>query len=80
VLSWQKDGGYWMYGVNPGGVAGGGESREAAFNDLKQAYLSGLFDVALEATTFEAFRGEVERFFNEKIARLLSNEHRLARK
>lgn len=62
----EEDGGYWMYGVNPGGAAGGGASRDAAFNDFKQAYLSVLFDAALEATTFEAFKAEVERFFNEE--------------
>src|SRR5215210_8145215 len=57
--------GFWMYGVNPGGLAAGGESLGRAQSEFRSAYKSGLFDIAAEAQSFEAFKAEVERFFRE---------------
>lgn len=57
--------GYWMYGVNPGGVAAGGATATEAQSEFRVAYRSVLFDIAAEAMDFATFRTEVERFFNE---------------
>lgn len=57
--------GFWMYGVNPGGLAAGGKSIGDAQSEFRIAFKSVLFDIAAEAQSFEAFRTEVERFFQE---------------
>lgn len=57
--------GYWMYGVNPGGVAAGGATASEAQSEFRVAYRSVLFDIASESADFAAFRTEVERFFSE---------------
>jgi hypothetical protein len=57
--------GFWMYGVNPGGVAAGGKSAGEAQAEFRTAYKSVLFDLAEEAPSFEVFKAEVERFFRE---------------
>jgi hypothetical protein len=56
---------WWLYGVNPGGVAGGGEDQHLAFSEFRNSYYAILFDIANDVTSYEEFRAEVERFFNE---------------
>jgi len=55
----------WMYGVQPGGIAGGGLDRACAFSEFRRSYLSVMYDLAAEAGTFGAFKAEVKRFFSE---------------
>jgi hypothetical protein len=55
----------WMYGVQPGGIAGGGLDRACAFNEFRRSYLSVLYDLAAEAKSFKGFNIEVTRFFSE---------------
>jgi hypothetical protein len=57
--------GFWMYGVNPGGVAAGGATAGEAQSAFRQAYTSVLFDIAAEAGSFEELKAQVERFFSE---------------
>lgn len=61
----QEDGGYWMSGVYPAAIGGGGRERAEAFQAFRTNYRGVLFDIAAEAADFAAFRAEVERFFNE---------------
>ena len=56
--------GFWMHGVSPGTIAGGGDDRADAFRAFKERYLSVLFDIAAEAPTFDAFAAEVRAFFD----------------
>lgn len=57
--------GFWMYGVNPGGIsAGGGNVAEAQF-EFRLAYKSVLFDLAAEAAGFDEFKAQVEQFYLE---------------
>jgi len=63
ALLTQEEEGYWLYGVHPGSVAGAGKDIAEASRDLKKRYLSVLFDIAAEATSFETFKAEVEHFF-----------------
>ena len=63
VLLEVNDGECWMYGVQPGGFAGGGADKNTAFCEFKNSYLSVLYDLAIEARTFDAFKSQVESFF-----------------
>lgn len=65
VLLVDEDDGYWMYGVNPGGLSAGGATAPEAQAEFRVIYRSVLFDIAAEATDFESFKSEVERFFSE---------------
>jgi hypothetical protein len=62
LLAEDKDDGVWLYGVEPGSVAGGGSDYSAACREFKKSYLSVLFDQAQESPTFEEFKKEVEAF------------------
>jgi len=64
VLS-EEDQDVWMFGVQPGGIAGGDRQREAAFTEFKKSYLSVLFDIAAEATSFDEFQQKTMAFFGE---------------
>lgn len=57
--------GFWMYGVNPGGVAAGGSTAGEAQSEFRSAYRSVLFDIAAEAETIEEFARQVEQFVDE---------------
>ena len=60
-----EEDGYWMYGVNPGGIAASGATASEAQAEFRVIYRSVLFDAAAEAVDFASFRSEVERFFSE---------------
>jgi hypothetical protein len=57
--------GFWMYGVNPGGLAAGGKGHGEAQAEFRQGYRSVLFDIAAQATDFDSFRRLVLSFFDE---------------
>ncbi len=54
--------GFWMYGVNPGGVAAGGGTPGEAQSEFRSAYRSVLFDLAAEAKDYDDFEREVNSF------------------
>jgi hypothetical protein len=60
----QEDDGFWMYGVNPGGLAAGGTTAAEAQSEFRNDYRLVLFDIATEAQSFEDFEREVLEFFN----------------
>jgi hypothetical protein len=60
----EGDGDLWIFGVQPGSVAGGGKDYSAACREFKKSYLSVLFDIASEAQTYDAFVAEVRSFFD----------------
>lgn len=55
----------WMYGLNPGGIAGGGTTHKEALSDFRTGYQSVLYDLANSAPGFEGFKEEVEKFFRQ---------------
>jgi hypothetical protein len=71
LMTVEKDG-VWIDGVNPGGVAGGGLDRGAAWVEFREGIRSVLFDIALEASTFDRFKQEVEKFFHETSAQVVA--------
>jgi hypothetical protein len=54
---------WWLYGVNPGAIAAHGASLDDAHQDFRDGLQAVLFQFAAEASSFEAFKTEVERFF-----------------
>lgn len=63
LLHEEDDGYVWVEGVNPGGVTGTGNSHTEALEDFRKNYRGALYDIALEASNFKAFRREVKEFF-----------------
>jgi hypothetical protein len=57
--------GWTIYGVNPGGVAGGGENRSAALADFRRSYQEVLDDIAHEARDFTAFKASAEAVLHQ---------------
>ena len=57
--------GFWMYGVNPGGIAAGGATPGEAQSEFRLMYTSVLFDIAAEAGSFEEFKMRIDEFFSE---------------
>ena len=59
--------GWWMYGVEPGGVAAHGKTRTEAYTEFRKSVMRVLFDFAVEANgEFHAFRKAARQFFDEK--------------
>jgi hypothetical protein len=64
LLLTMEEGESWVEGVNPGGIAAGGESPVEALAEICSELRVVLFDIAETAATFEDFKVEVERFFH----------------
>lgn len=65
-LAVEEDGKWWMYGVRPAALAASGDSMEGAYLTFRNTYKAILIDAAAQAPGFDAFKAEVERFFNER--------------
>jgi len=63
LLTVEPDGDTWIYGVEPGSVAGGGKDYAHACRAFKENYLTVLFDIAAESPTYEVFSAQVREFF-----------------
>jgi hypothetical protein len=57
--------GFWMYGINPGGMAAVGEDPDSAHAAFRKTFSNILIDLVMDSENFEAFRAEVVRFFGE---------------
>jgi len=60
-----EDGECWVEGINPGGFAASGKSPSEALAEFGSAFRAVLLDIASDAGTFQDFRDEVQRFFEE---------------
>lgn len=65
VMVEEERGKWWMYGVYPGAIAEVGETPKEAYLRFRNTYKAALFDIAEQATDFEGFKNEVERFLYE---------------
>lgn len=65
ALCVREDDEFVMAGVEPGGMAVGGSTREAAQDTFRKMFTTILFDIAAETETFQAFKDAVERFIHE---------------
>ena len=68
LLAWLETEGVWMDGVNPGGLAVGGRTFEEANVELRDSLTKTLVGFADEAASFEAFKADVTRFYDENDA------------
>ena len=68
ALMREEGGRWWMYGVRPAGIAASGKNIDEAFLRFRKSYKEILFDIAQESATFDDFRYEVTRFFEENDA------------
>ena len=60
----EEDDGAWLYGVEPGSVAGYGATAQEAHQDFRAGYRSVLADLAEEAEDFAAFKALVQDFLS----------------
>lgn len=65
LLAEEEDGGWWAFGVNPGGVAAAGKTRTDAYIEFRKSLMQVLFDLAAQAKDFYAFRKAAMKFFGE---------------
>lgn len=65
ALMVNEDGTWWMYGVSPGAIAEGGETPQETFAHFRERYSLTLFDIAEESSSYEDFKDEIERFYNQ---------------
>ena len=65
ALLFEEDDETWVEGVNPGGFTAKGSSPSEALAAFCEEFRLVLFDIALEAPSFEGFQAGVERFFDE---------------
>ena len=56
---------YWIYGVNPGGMAAHGADPEEAHAAFRRTFSHILVDLAQASDSFEAFRDAVRTFFDD---------------
>ncbi len=63
-LGTEEADGWWLYGVNPGGIAEGGDTLEDANVRLRDALKDALAWYVAQADSFEAFHASVGRFVN----------------
>lgn len=64
LLCISEDDGFWMYGVNPGGMATGSTEPKSALAGFRRMFSNILVDIAAEADDFAAFQKLVTEFFN----------------
>ena len=62
----EDDEGFWMYGIQPGGICADGDSQKEAAAEFRSLYRAALYDMAAEAPDFERFQHEVENFFQDE--------------
>ena len=60
----QEYGATCIYGVNPGGLAAGGEDMNAAYLDFRAGLAGTLFDLASDAATFHQFETAATDFIS----------------
>ena len=65
VLCVREDGEFIMAGVEPGGMAASGATREDAQAAFRRMFTEVLFDIAGDADSFDAFRLGVEAFVHQ---------------
>lgn len=67
ALMVREDGGsWWLYGVEPGGIAGSGDTPQEAHLRFVETLKGVLADLAADVTSIQDFETQVKTFFCEK--------------
>ena len=61
ALCAREEDGWWMYGVNPGGMAAHGDDPHAAHAAFRKTFSDVLLDIAKDTRSFDEFRAQVEQ-------------------
>lgn len=61
----KEDDKYWIYGVQPGGMAESGRTVKEALHNFKIAFRNVLSDIEEDSNSFQNFRSQVDAFFND---------------
>lgn len=65
ALCARDEDGFWMYGVNPGGMSARGDDIESAHAAFRQMFSDILKDLATDASGLDEFRTLVRTFFDD---------------
>jgi hypothetical protein len=65
ILEQDDDGLFWIYGVQPGGLAAPGKTAQEVLAGFNLTFKEVLYDIASGVSNYDGFRGEVEKFFSE---------------
>lgn len=65
ALCVQEPDGYWIYGVNPGGMAAVGDDPVSARREFRHTFSGVLREIAAEATSFDEFVVLIRSFFED---------------
>jgi hypothetical protein len=61
----EADDEYWIYGINPGGMAAYGDTPDAAYRAFRNTCSHILIDLAVGSDSFEGYRDAVAKFFED---------------
>lgn len=64
ALCVREDDGFWIYGINPGGMAAHGEDPESAHTAFRKAFSHILLDLLRESDSLLLFEEAVQKFFD----------------
>lgn len=76
ALCVREDDEFVMAGVEPGGMAAGGSTRDEAQEAFRKHFTLVLFDLAADAASFQAFKEQVEAFVHQTAPATLDEWHR----
>jgi hypothetical protein len=65
ALCVREEDAFWVYGINPGGMAAHGEDPDAAHTAFRKTFSTILIDLAAASGSFEDFHVAVSQFFEE---------------
>jgi hypothetical protein len=65
LLVEEEDGVWMMYGVNPGGMAAEGATKDEAMEQFRVSYDSILNEIAAGSSKFKELEAEVQRLFHQ---------------
>lgn len=65
ALCVREEDAFWIYGINPGGMAAHGEDPEAAHAAFRKTFSGILVDLAQASGSFEEFQTAVTAFFED---------------
>lgn len=65
LMTMEETGGYWINGVQPGGMSEGGKTVKEALYNFKTAFRNVLLDIAGYTTNDDDFEKEATNFFSD---------------
>lgn len=66
LMAKEEDGSWWLYGVNPGGIAQTGATPNEAYFNFREFFKGVLEDFAADSNNFSDFKEKVKRYIMQK--------------